>query len=234
MDLNGDGIMDFVSGDYESGNIYYFEGTKTGFKAKQIIHEEWQRKDCKVPQMLERDGKQIINPAWEMASVPMDRQMGTVSFIDWDADGDTDMIVGNVSGKIYLNINQGTKMIPKFGKRVPLIVNGNPMQVYGKSDPAPVDWDGDGIIDVIVGDELGGITFFKGNKDRTFEPGLSLFTGNKIASGDRDWWNKDRGWEQLRIRICVTDWNNDGKLDVLVGHTGFYGKPSGVSVLLQK
>ena len=228
MDLNGDGIADIISGDYDSGCISYFEGTRTGFKAKTVIREERPPAAATLKTLV------------MSRLVVEDRAMGTASFVDWDGDGDVDLIVGNGFGGITLNVNKGTRTVPTFGARVPLLVDGKPMRVIQKSDPAPVDWDGDGILDIVAGDEAGGLTFFKGRRDRTFDAGRSLFTGRNVPSVEQDydviedWWKKDRGWDWSRIRICVVDWDNDGRLEVLVGYTGFNGKPSGIAVLRRK
>ncbi len=107
--------------------------------------------------------------------------------------------------------NQGTPKRFRFGQRMPVLAAGTPIKVAGKSDPLPVDWDGDGVLDLLVRDERAGITFFRGVKgaastERAFEAGLPLIPGKeKVVPG-------------YRLRLAVADWNNDGKLDLLVGN----------------
>jgi hypothetical protein len=190
VDLNGDGILDVTSGQYTPGIVTFFEGTPTGFRKGVPIEEVG----------IDPRGKQ-----------DMKTTMATANFVDWDGDGDYDMIVGNVLGEVFVNINQGTPKQFKFGQRVPVMAAGKPIKVTSKSDPLPVDWDGDGVLDLLVGDEMAGITFFRGVKgpagaERTFKAGVPLIPGKeKVVPG-------------YRLRLAVADWNNDGKLDLLVGN----------------
>ena len=148
--------------------------------------------------------------------------MATAFPIDWEGDGDQDLVVGSVKGKVFLNRNDGTPTAFKFGDRVPLLAGGKPMKVIQKSDPIAVDWDGDGTRDLLVGDEAGGVTFFRGTKDFTFAAGISAFTGEPIPPGmnfvaHREWWQKQSRLAGFRFRLAVADWNSDGKLDLLIG-----------------
>ncbi len=204
MDLNGDGIDDVVTGEYTPGNVYWFEGSKSGLKERRVIPE---------------------SDAGTAAADPNDmrRWMSTARFVDFDGDHDFDMIVGNVKGEVFLNRNEGTAQQFQFGKRVPLMEGSKPVKVQQKSDPWPVDWDGDGILDLLVGDECAGVTYFKGKGDGTFEEGRSVFSGNKIPlEGGFEVISKrmgeDSGVPGYRLRVATTDWNQDGKLDLLVGN----------------
>jgi hypothetical protein len=183
VDLNGDGMMDVVSGEYAPGEVRWFEGSRAGFKPARIVPEE------------KADPKD------------MNRWMSTVHFTDWDGDRDLDMVTGSVMGKVFLNLNQGTRTQPRFGKRVELMAGGAPMgKGLHKSDPFVTDWDGDGVRDLLVGDESAQVTFFRGVSDGTFEKGQPLIPGQaKVVPG-------------YRLRIHVTDWNGDGKPDLLVGN----------------
>jgi VCBS repeat protein len=143
--------------------------------------------------------------------------------IDWDGDGDVDLVVGSVKGGVYLNKNEGTRTEMKFGERVALLAGGAPMRVIQKSDPVAVDWDGDGALDLLVGDEATGVTFFKGDHDRKFATGVSLFTGEPIPARlafekHVAWWQQQSKLPGYRARIAVSDWNEDGKLDLLLGN----------------
>lgn len=190
MDLNGDGILDVTSGQYWPGIITFFEGTATGLKKGVVIPEQG------VP---------------SKSDSRMQFAQSTHSFVDWDGDGDLDMVIGTVQGEVYLNLNGGSAKQYKFGKRIPIMAGDKPMKVGHKSDPVCVDWDGDGQLDLLVGDDFAGVTFFKGlpsgpNQARTFEPGVPLIPGlTKVVPG-------------YRARLAVADWNNDGKLDLLVGN----------------
>lgn len=203
MDLNGDGRLDVISGRYSPGIVTFFEGSENGFLAGRTIEE--------IDETQDGDGFSML------------RAMATANFTDWDGDGDYDMILGNVKGAVFLNLNRGTSTHFDFGMRVPLQADGEDIKVVQKSDPLPVDWDGDGILDLLVGDESADITFFKGKGDGAFHRGVSIFSGLPLISGIsyRDAVAQLEGAKKVpgyRLRLEVTDWNEDGKLDLLVGN----------------
>ncbi|QOJ17731.1 MAG: VCBS repeat-containing protein [Phycisphaeraceae bacterium] len=190
MDLNGDGHVDVISGRYSPGVVTFFAGSTSGFKKGAPIEE------------IGVDHNEMRT--W----------MACANFADLDGDGDLDMVVGNVSGDVFYNLNTGDAKKPKFGLRRPLMLStGKPVKVNHKSDPLPVDWDGDGVLDLVVGDEWAGVTFFRGTGQRdgdglpTFEPGVPIVPGKEknLVPG-------------FRVRVETADWNNDGKLDLLVGN----------------
>ena len=68
--------------------------------------------------------------------------------VDWDADGDLDVIVG-VNHVIRLLVNAGTPTRPQFKAQPPLTLPWMPRVMAGFAAP-PVDWDNDGDIDFIL------------------------------------------------------------------------------------
>ncbi|MNY11171.1 hypothetical protein D3C86_1441860 [compost metagenome] len=80
--------------------------------------------------------------------------------------------------------------------------------------PYVFDWNQDGILDLLVTNnysdpENAAVMFFKGKQKGTplFEKGIPLFTvKNDAKSFPGDWLN-----------LSVTDWNNDGVNDLLIG-----------------
>ncbi len=203
MDLNGDGYEDVITGEYSPGDVYIFPGTPRGLAAGEVI-----------PEVITED------PDDEMG---LWRWMSAAHFTDWDSDSDFDMVVGSVMGQVYLNLNRGTPTAYEFGEREPLTAGGQPMEVQSKSHPLPVDWDGDGYLDILVGDEAAGVTFFRGRAGGTFEAGVSVFTGEPVPtegsySEFTAWWKENSPIPGYRLRLGVADWNSDGRLDLLIGN----------------
>jgi hypothetical protein len=132
---------------------------------------------------------------------------------DWDADGDFDLLVGSGGGEVYLVPNEGSSKQYRFGKAEKLSVGGEPIQVPGgNSAPAAADWDADGRSDLLVGAEDGSVLWYR-NLGTSTEPKLAA--AKTIVPVPKE--ETERG---IRAKICVTDWNEDGHLDLLVGDLG--------------
>ena len=149
--------------------------------------------------------------------------MTTANTADLDGDGDQDLVLGDTSGAVFQAKNEGTSKAPKFVARTPLRIGDAPLKVSHKSDPIAVDWNGDGVLDVLVGDEVADVSFFAGRADGTYAPGVSLFS--KLPVDPKAGYTKAKAAlapfvviPGYRLRLAVADWNDDGRLDLLVGN----------------
>ncbi|PKO98434.1 MAG: hypothetical protein CVU13_10485 [Bacteroidetes bacterium HGW-Bacteroidetes-8] len=213
MDLDGDGTRDVTSGEYFGGFIHFYKG----IKGKPFEFE--------APVDIAQPDTILLSKRG------MNKLMRTANFIDFDKDGDYDMVWGNVMGEVYYSQNLGDKKRYEFSNSSPVTINGLPLYTDGKSDPLPVDWDGDGIVDLLVGTEAADIIFYKGKAKGSidFEQGISIWTSRAYPGGAKPSYLKikesmdalgaNRPYPGYRVRLGVVDWNNDNKLDLLVGNT---------------
>lgn len=190
MDWDGDGKKDLLAGDAD-GCVTYFRNTGTA-EAPALA----------AGVRLKAGGEEIS-----------EKTAGSYSKIhvaDWDGDGLLDLLVGQDSSKpdqnllIYRNI--GTAGAPSLDKPKAVALPG-PRLV--RPSPYVVDWDGDGVPDLLCGTEKAEVWFFRNTGTRQAP---ACAEGVRLAL-------KGDGFEKgYRCRIAVTDWNNDGKLDLLVGN----------------
>ncbi len=136
---------------------------------------------------------------------------------DWDDDGDIDLLVGDIKGNVILVpcVQRGGKA--GFGRSKEVFAGGRPIRVAGgDSGPCVADWDGDGRKDLLVGCGDGSVVWWR-NTEKEGAPRLgtprTLLKGP--APGEVNPASPKR--PAYRAKVCVNDWNRDGRADLLVG-----------------
>lgn len=212
MDIDGDGYPDLLSGSYP-GEIYLFRGTADHSFA--------------APVMLKDKKGEIINKHAENASQGTKQSIGQASVIsvaDRDGDGVLDLIVGNINGDVYWLRNEGTARAYAFGEPQALTTtDGKAIHVSSglgpasRAGPCVADWDADGDLDLLAGSDDGSVWLYR-NAGSAKAPELAA--GVRLVPSTRSLGPREYSKEAQRgsrSKICVADWNGDGRPDLLVG-----------------
>lgn len=147
-----------------------------------------------------------------------------VAVSDWDADGRLDLLVGCARGAVLLYPNLGTPQQPSFVQARLLTTNdGRPLDVGWSAAPLAVDWDGDGLCDLLCGAERNRVLFFRnlgdGNQPRLVNQGFVHADGQPIELPVEPVPKSPPGVYTLDYYpvLEVVDWNGDGMPDLLAG-----------------
>jgi hypothetical protein len=140
--------------------------------------------------------------------------------VDWDDDGRADLLAGDSDGYVLLFRNLGPAARPVFAPPVALQADGVPIKVWGEEPEGRAagyarvdvaDWDGDGRKDLFVADARGWLTFFR-NAGGRGAPRLAR--GRRLSAAGVPIDGTSRG------SVLVTDWDGDGRRDVLFAMVG--------------
>jgi hypothetical protein len=129
--------------------------------------------------------------------------------VDWNKDGKPDLLIGEGSysaNSVYVLLNQSSGSEPKFtdDQRFYLCYGDGREQLV----PTVVDYNGDGELDVLIGDRLGTVGVYL--NPGKWKPGMELPLAQMISFG---------GTEKLGTGVAphVCDYNGDGLFDLLIG-----------------
>ncbi|MEZ6067734.1 MAG: VCBS repeat-containing protein [Planctomycetaceae bacterium] len=227
-DFDGDGDFDLICGEFLDG-FTYFENVGTRAEPKFV------------------SGRRLVDASDANAdpgSLPplrMHLQMITPVAVDWDGDGDSDLICGDEDGRVAIIANLGRKLAGDFG---PAFASPRYFQQQAADlkfgalvTPVGVDWDADGDSDLVAGNSSGDIAFFE-NLDGQPRPKFAAPVLLETA-----WWHGPSKATHRPIReqagpkgsiqgpceakwgyatLSVVDWDLNGSLDLVTN--GIWGR----------
>jgi len=200
-DWDGDSDLDLICGEFLD-RITYFENM--GSREKP---------EYKAGQFLKHDGEVI----------KMELEMLQVVAVDWDKDGDTDLVVGQEDGRVALmectgQINEGQPefLPPRFFQQ-----EADAVKIGALCTPFSVDWDSDGDEDLIAGDTAGFINFvenLEGVAPPSFASPQPMRADGKIVRIQAGENGSIQGPCEAKwgyTVLTVADWNGDSHLDIV-------------------
>ena len=142
--------------------------------------------------------------------------MPSPNLADFDGDGDLDLICGEFLDKFTYFENVGSRKQPKFAPGRFLSYQGKPIQMdLEMIVPVALDWDKDGDVDLVVGQEDGRVALVE-NTGQVVD-GMPQFLPPRFFQQEA----ADLKFGALATPVSF-DWDGDGDEDLICGNTAGY------------
>lgn len=206
-DFDGDGDLDLVCGEFRDGFTYY---ENTGTRTR--------------PQFA--SGRELTTNG---ARLHMDLCMITPTAVDFDGDGDLDLVVGDEDGRVAFveNTGLGADGVPQFLAPRYFRQYAGDVKFGALATPYAYDWDGDGREDLLCGNSAGYIAFFKNlGGDPVRWAGPEYLRADSVVIREQAGQNGSiQGPAEAKWGysvLSVGDWDGDGLPDIITN--GIWGK----------
>jgi hypothetical protein len=201
-DFDGDGDLDLICGEFLD-KLTWFENT--GTRTEPVYA---------AGRYLENNGEVIR----------MDLEMLQVVSLDWDRDGDIDLIVGQEDGRVawWEHTGEVRDSMPVFAKPRFFRQEAESLKTGALAAPFSFDWDGDGDEDIIAGDTAGYINFVEnldGGDPPSWAAPVYLQAGGetiRIQAGPNGSIQGPAEAKWGYTVLNVADWNHDGLPDIVI------------------
>jgi len=212
VDYDGDGALDLAVGvgwwgDYGWDNAFNARGQWTNGPLHGFAYLIRNRGSSAKPRYAEPVKLTAGGKPIDVFGMP------SPNFADFDGDGDLDLLCGEfIDGFTYFE-NVGSRRAPQYAPGRRLAREGKPIRMpLCMIVPAAVDWDRDGDVDLIVGQEDGRVAFLE-NTGRTAN-GMPVFRDPRFFKQEAE----AVKFGALATPACF-DWDGDGDEDILCGDT---------------
>jgi FG-GAP repeat. len=236
IDWDKDGLIDLLSGN-SAGELAFI---------KNLGNNKWA-----LPVLFTVNGEVFRTIAGENGSIqgPAERKWGytVLTAADWDNDGFDDIIINSISGKVQWLRNPGVvgsidlesprDVLVAWEKETPKpewnwwSPEQGTLTTQWRTTPYVIDWNNDGLQDLITLDYEGYLSYFERFKDENnnllLKPGVRIFNcvNCSVFDNKKGAIVKEPGLLRLnqgfagksgRRKICFVDYDKDGALDLLV------------------
>ncbi len=239
VDWDGDGDQDLICGS-SAGYIAYFEN----LSGAGVECPKWaapKRLTVRNPELSKADlwlsGKVICARSGDLNSPqgPAEAKLGysVCTVADWDGDGFLDVVANDIKGSVVWFRNPGQKGTtaleaprpvevewtgpqpqPKWEWRKP--PEGKALRARWRSTPLAYDWNGDGLVDLIMLDAEHHLALYERKR---LEDGRLVLLPPKTLLHDLEGvpysLDGDAGGSGRR-KFCAVDWDGDGRTDILM------------------
>ncbi len=190
-DFDGDGKRDLLVGAGADGTVWFYRNTNTD--AAPTLDTGVQL----------RVGGLVLNVG-----------VRATPFVhDWDQDGLNDLLCGSGDGSIYFFKNSNSNPNPVYAPGVKIQAGGADVSKGIRSVARVLDWDGDGLKDLLLSSDTG--VFWCRNTNNNSQPVLMVPQAICAPVSGSGLVPINTGG---RMRLDLVDWNGDGVTDIVLGN----------------